>query len=165
LAALRKEADYRPLAQFRYELRRFLNLTEEAARNAGIEPQQVQALLAIKGLPQGSSATIGALAERLQIRHHSAVELVNRLEAHGLLKRSRNRSDRREVLLQVTPRGQGIVRRLALPHRAELRAAGLAILQALELALAPMRLFGARKAELRAHKRKKTIGRFSSRKR
>ena len=128
--------DYGPLAQFRYELRCFLNLTEHAARHAGIEPQQFQALLALEGLPAGYAPTVGALAERLQIQHHSAVELVNRLEAHGFLHRARNRNDRREVLLHLTARGKRILRDLALPHRKDLRSAGFAILRALKKALA-----------------------------
>lgn len=132
---MKTQLDYRSLAQFRYELRRFLNLAEQAARNAGIEPQQFQALLAIKGLPDGCAPTVGLLAERLQIHHNSTVELVNRLELHGLLKRVRSRNDRREVLLRITGRGQTIVRRLALPHRAELISAGHAILRALREAL------------------------------
>ncbi len=132
---MKTQFDYRSLAQFRYELRRFLNLAEQAARNAGIEPQQFQALLAIKGLPDGCDPTVGALAERLQIHHNSTVELVNRLEFQGLLKRVRSRNDRRAVLLRITGRGQKIVRRLALPHRAELLSAGHAILRALRKAL------------------------------
>ena len=127
--------DYGPLAQFRYELRCFLNLTEHAARHAGIEPQQFQALLALEGLPAGYAPTVGMLAERLQIQHHSAVELVNRLEGHGFLHRARNREDRREVLLHLTARGKRILRDLALPHRQELRSAGFAILRALKKAL------------------------------
>ena len=73
--------DYRGLADFRFEIRRFLNFSERLAHAAGVEPQQHQALLAIKGLPPHRVATIGVLAERLLIQHHSAVELANRLEA------------------------------------------------------------------------------------
>lgn len=128
--------DYRALAAFRYEVRRFQNLSEQAARAAGVEPQQYQALLALKGLPAASHATVGVLAERLQIQHHSAVELVDRLEAHGLLKRTRSRADRRQVLLRLTSRGEEILREVALPHRAELRSSGLTILRALETVMA-----------------------------
>lgn len=131
-----KHVDYRALAEFRYEVRRFQNLSEQAARAAGIEPQQYQALLAIKGLPASSSATVGLLAERLQIQHHSAVELVDRLEAHGLLKRMRNRRDRRQVLLRLTGRGEEILRQVALPHRADLRSSGLTLLRALQTVMA-----------------------------
>ncbi len=89
--------DYQALAEFRYEIRRFLNFSERLVRAAGIEPQQHQALLAIKGLPAHRIATIGVLAERLLIQHHSAVELVNRLEANGMLRRARGEVDRREA--------------------------------------------------------------------
>jgi DNA-binding MarR family transcriptional regulator len=128
--------DYRALAEFRYEVRRFQNLSEQAARAAGIEPQQYQALLAVKGLPASYNATVGVLAERLQIQHHSAVELVDRLETHGLLKRTRSRQDRRQVLLRLTGRGEEILRQVALPHRAELRSSGLTILRALQTVMA-----------------------------
>ncbi len=128
--------DYRALAEFRYEVRRFQNLSEQAARAAGIEPQQYQALLAVKGLPASSSATVGMLAERLQIQHHSAVELVDRLETHGLLKRTRSRKDRRQVLLRLTGHGEEILRQVALPHRAELRSSGRTILRALQTVMA-----------------------------
>jgi DNA-binding MarR family transcriptional regulator len=131
-----KEFDYRALAEFRYEVRRFQNLSEQAARAAGIEPQQYQALLAVKGLPVSRDATVGVLAERLQIQHHSAVELVDRLEVHGLLKRMRSRKDRRQVLLRLTSRGDEILRQVALPHRSELRSSGLTILRALQTVMA-----------------------------
>ncbi len=124
--------DYQALAQFRYEIRRFINFSEQAARAAGVEPQQHQALLAIKGLPPTQKTTVGALAERLQIQHHSTVELVDRLEVHGLLKRIRGGADRREVLLALTPRGAKLLKELSLPHLVELRAAGRTLLQALE---------------------------------
>lgn len=132
----KKGFDYRALAEFRYEVRRFQNLSEQAARAAGIEPQQYLALLAVKGLPASCDATVGVLAERLQIQHHSAVELVDRLEAHGLLKRARSRSDRRKVLLRLTVRGLEILRQVALPHRADLRSSGLTILRALQTVMA-----------------------------
>jgi len=128
--------DYRALAKFRYEIRRFQNFSEQAARAAGIEPQQHQALLAIKGLPRGWKATVGVLAERLQIQHHSAVELSDRLEAKRLIRRSRSRADRREVILHLTRRGEKLLSELSLPHRAELRSAAKSLLRALEAALA-----------------------------
>jgi DNA-binding MarR family transcriptional regulator len=127
--------DYQALAQFRYEIRRFVNFSEQAARDAGIEPQQHQALLAIEGLPTMHRATIGVLAERLQIQHHSAVGLVDRLEAERLLKRTNSRADRREVLLRVTRRGTWLLNRLSLSHHAELRSAGRTLLRALETAM------------------------------
>jgi DNA-binding MarR family transcriptional regulator len=131
-----RKIDYRALADFRYEIRRYLNFSEQAARAAGIEPQQHQALLAIKGLSPGSKATVGVLAERLQIQHHSAVELSDRLAGRGWLQRSRSRSDRREVLLRLTQRGEKLLENLSLSHRNELRTAGPALLEALEAAIA-----------------------------
>jgi DNA-binding MarR family transcriptional regulator len=132
----RRRIDYAALADFRYEIRRFLNFSETAARAAGIEPHQHQALLAIKGLPAMRIATVGVLAERLQIQHHSAVELTNRLEAKGLIRRSRGQADRREVLLELTLRGEKLLRELTLSHRNELQLAGPKLVAALESAIA-----------------------------
>jgi DNA-binding MarR family transcriptional regulator len=129
--------DYRALADFRFEIRRFLNFSERRAHAAGIEPQQHQALLAIQGLPAHRVATIGVLAERLLIQHHSAVELVNRLEAKGLLRRARGASDRRQVVLTLSRRGEALLRRLTQPHRAELQSARPRLLTALAAALDP----------------------------
>lgn len=132
---MQREIPYRALAEFRYEIRRFLNFSERATRAAGIEPQQHQALLAIKGLPDGQKATVGSLAERLQIQHHSAVELAIRLESNGLVKRSRNATDRRQVLLMLTGRGEKLLRGLSATHHAELGSAGPKLLRALEAAV------------------------------
>lgn len=131
----RRGIDYHALAAFRYEIRRFLNFSEQAARAARIEPHQHQALLAIKGLPAGRRATVGVLAERLQIQHHTTVELANRLERKGLIRRSRDRVDRREVLLGLTPRGERLLKNLTVAHRAELRSAGPKLLRALSAAV------------------------------
>ena len=127
--------DYRALADFRFEIRRFLNFSERLVHAAGIEPQQHQALLAIKGLPAHRVATIGALAERLLIQHHSAVELVNRLEAKGLLRRARGVADRREVVLTLSRRGEALLKRLTQPHHAELQSARPRLLVALAAAI------------------------------
>src|SRR5271157_5691500 len=96
-----QKIQYQALVGFRYEIRRFLNFSERAARSAGLEQQQHQGLMAVKGVPKGRNATVGYVAERLQIRHHSAVELANRLEKRGFLRRARSRGDRREVWLEV----------------------------------------------------------------
>jgi len=128
--------DYKALADFRYEIRRFLNFSERAARAARIEPHQHQALLAIKGLAPESKATIGALAERLQIKHHSAVELSGRLEAKGWVQRARSRTDRREVLLRLTRRAERLLESLSLSHRSELRTAEPRLIEALRSVIA-----------------------------
>jgi len=127
--------EYQALAEFRYELRRFLRFSEQAARAAGFEPQQHQLLLAIKGLPEGKQATISALAERLQIAHHSTVELIDRLVERGFIQRCRGESDQRWVLVRLTPQGEEALRNLSLAHRAELRSAGPALVQTLTLLL------------------------------
>jgi DNA-binding MarR family transcriptional regulator len=125
----------RALAEFRYEIRRFLNFSERAARAAGLEPQQHQALLAIKGMPEGRNGTIGFLAERLQTRHHSAVELANRLETRGLLRRLRSKIDRRQVRVELTPRGEKILQRLSAANQSELRTLAPKLLRALRAAI------------------------------
>ncbi|MGA2510032.1 MAG: MarR family transcriptional regulator [Candidatus Acidiferrales bacterium] len=128
--------DFAALADFRYEIRRFLNFSEAAARAAGIEPQQHQALLAIKGRARGLDTTIGALAERLQIQHNTAVELSRRLEARGWILRSRSPKDAREVHLTLTRRGESILEKLSVSHRNELRTAGPRLVSALRAAVA-----------------------------
>ena len=126
-------ADYRALAQFRCEIRKFLAFSEGAARSAGIEPQQHQALLAVKGLPAGIEPTIGVLAERLCVQHHTAVALVDKLERHGWAKRQRATSDRRQVLLSLTPKGSALLAKLSALHREQLGAVGSGMVQALDV--------------------------------
>ena len=128
-------SDYEALAEPRYQIRRFLSFSEQAARAAGLEPRQHQLMLGLKGLPASKRPTIGELAERLQIQHHSAVELVNRLVAAGHIRRTRAGEDRREVLLSLTPKGERVLRQLSLHHRTELRAAGPALVTALRKAM------------------------------
>ncbi|HXO87344.1 MAG TPA: MarR family transcriptional regulator [Candidatus Acidoferrales bacterium] len=127
--------DYSALAAFRYEIRRFLNFSEAAAREAGIEPQQHQALLAIKGRPE-LDTTVGLLAERMQIRHHSAVELSRRLEGRGWIRRSRDGRDRREVRLRLTGRAEKLLAKLSLAHRDELRTTEPRLVQVLSRVVA-----------------------------
>lgn len=127
-----QDNEYRALAEFRYQIRRFLRFSERAARNAGLEPQQHQMLLAVKGLPNGTRATVGELAERLQIQHHSTVELVDRLVKRGLVLRKRTGEDRREVLIQLTAKGEKILRELSVHHRDELKTAGPALVGSLK---------------------------------
>src|SRR5437660_21944 len=123
--------DFQSLAELRHQIRAFLHFSEQAARDAGLEPRQHQLMLALKGLSPGVRPRIGELAERLQIQHHSAVELTNRLAAGGFVKRTRGGQDRREVLLALTPKGEKVLRDLSLHHRAELRNAGPELLSAL----------------------------------
>jgi DNA-binding MarR family transcriptional regulator len=127
--------DYQALAEFRFQIRRFTHFSEQAARAAGLEPQQHQLLLALKGFPDGESATIGDLAERLQLQHHSAVELVGRSVSQGLVERSRGTTDRRQVFVTLTPHGETLLRDLTLHHRRELRSAGPALVRALNALL------------------------------
>jgi DNA-binding MarR family transcriptional regulator len=128
-------ADYQSLAQLRYQIRRFLHFSEEAARSAGLEPRQHQLLLALKGLPKEVRPRVGELAERLQIQHHSTVELANRLAARGYVRRSRSDEDRREVLLSLTAKGEKVLRELSLHHKAELGMQGPALVAALKRAM------------------------------
>jgi DNA-binding MarR family transcriptional regulator len=123
--------DYQCLAELRHQIRRFLHFSEQNARRAGLEPRQHQLMLALKGLPEGRRPRVAEIAERLQIQHHSAVELVNRLSHAGFVRRSRGTEDRREVLLSLTPKGEKVLRELSLQHRAELRNAGPALVRAL----------------------------------
>lgn len=124
--------EYRSLAEFRYQIRRFIRFSEDAARNAGIEPQQHQMMLAIKGLPEGMRPTVRTLAERLQVQHHSAVELIDRLENQSLVERHRSERDRREVMVELTAKGERILRELSLFHQRELRTSGPALAAALK---------------------------------
>lgn len=129
-------SEYQALAAFRYQLRRFLRFSEERAEAAGLEPRHHQLLLAIKGLPPGQQPTVGALAEQLQIQHHSAVELIDRAERRGLIQRVRGAADRRQVFARLTPRGEAMLDDLSRYHRAELRSTGPALIQALNALLA-----------------------------
>lgn len=123
--------DYRALAEFRYQIRKFLRLSEEAARAAGLEPQQHQLLLAVKGMPEGTRARIGEIADRLQIQHHSTVELVDRLEKNGYVNRRRSDSDKREVLIVLAPKAERLLRELSLHHHALLQNHGTALISSL----------------------------------
>lgn len=127
--------EYQTLAEFRYQLRRFLRFSEQTARTAGLEPQQHQLLLAVKGLPQGKKATIGTLAERLQLAHHSTVELIDRLVERGFIQRCRDEADQRRVLVNLTPQGEEMLRKLSLAHQAELRLVGSELVQMLNTLL------------------------------
>src|ERR1035437_6100707 len=126
------KAQYEMLAAFRYALRQFIRFSEEAAQAAGITAQQHQALLAIKGFPGRDSVTVGELAERLQLRHHSAVGLVDRLVAEKLVSRASSAGDRRQVLIQLTSRGENALEKLTSVHREQLKRIGPEIRQLLQ---------------------------------
>lgn len=112
------------MAEFRSQIRRFLHFSEEQARAQGLEPQQHQLLLAVKGLPAGAIATVSELAGRLQLKHHSVVELIDRLEKRGYVTRASSREDRRQVIVHLTPEGSKVLRKLSVAHHEELEAAG-----------------------------------------
>jgi DNA-binding MarR family transcriptional regulator len=129
--------DYQALAELRYQIRRFIHFSEQAAREMDLEPQQHQLMLALKGLPPGLNPTVKTLAERMQIQHHSTVELVNRLSRAGLVRRSRTGEDRRQVMLTLTPKAEKMLSELSMGHQSELRTQGPALVAALERVMRP----------------------------
>jgi len=118
--ALTKE-DFEALARFRFGIRRYLRFSEETVRRHGVRPQQYQLMLAIKGFPGRDWALIRELAERLQLRHHSVVELVDRAQAEGLVRRTTDPDDARAVRVVLTAQGERLLGRLTALHRDELR--------------------------------------------
>jgi DNA-binding MarR family transcriptional regulator len=123
--------DYRTLAEFRYQIRTFLAFSEAAAMEHGLNGQQHQLLLAIKGLPEDITPSIGVLAERLHLRHHTTVELVDRLSKRGCIKREVSTTDRRKVHLRITARGDKLLRKLTAIHEKELQSSGPVLLETL----------------------------------
>jgi len=124
---------YRRLAEFRHQIRQFLHVSEQAARTNGIEPQQHQLMLAIKGLPDGARPTVTTLAQRLCLKHHSAVELVNRLVERGAAVRRQSQEDRREVLVDLTPLGEEILEKLKDLHMQEIQTRSAELCKALQV--------------------------------
>ena len=118
------QSQYESLAAFRYALRQFLRFSEQAAKMAGVSPQQHQALLAIKGFPGGHQPRVRELAERLQLRHHSTVELVDRMARLKLVAREGSERDRREVFVRLTARGERVLEKLSSAHEEQLRRIG-----------------------------------------
>ncbi len=123
---------YQQLAEFRFRIRQFLHFSEEAAREKGLEPQQHQLLLAVKGLAPGTRPTIVALASRLCLRHHSTVELVNRMAARGLVMRRHDDKDRREALIELTDAGEEMLEKLSILHWQELQKQAPVLTEALK---------------------------------
>lgn len=128
-------AEYQALAELRYLIRKFLREGDAVASAAGLEPQQYPLLLMIRGLPEGREATVSVLADRLTLKHHSTVELVDRLETHGYVRRNRSREDRRSVLVSLLPRGEKILEQVAQHRISELRATGTAFVNAISALL------------------------------
>ncbi len=124
-------SDTRALAELRYELRLFLAFSEQAARQAGIEPQQQQLLLAVGGLPARQRPNIRTLAERLCVQHHTVVALVDKLSVRGLVRRERSTEDKREVLVRLTEPGADLLQQLSRKHRAHLQRIGPELVAAL----------------------------------
>lgn len=125
------EPDYRALSDFRYSIRRFLRFSSEAAAEAGLEPQQHQLMLAIKAMDGEGPATVGALADRLLIRHHSCVGLIDRLLKKGYVERQRDEKDRRRVIVTLTPAGEQVLHDLSVHHRAAIERAAPALVNVL----------------------------------
>jgi len=128
-------SDYQDLAEFRFQLRQFLHFSEIQASQHDLESQQHQALLALKGLPSGKRPTIGELADRLVLRHHTAVELTDRMEAAGFVQRRPDPQDGRQILIHVTPQGAAKLRSLSVAHRDELHVKGPELARALRAIL------------------------------
>ena len=112
--------DFEALAEFRFGIRRYLRLSEEMVRREGLTPQQYQLLLALKGFPGRDWATVREIADRLQLRHHSVVELINRAQTEDLVQRGPDPDDKRLVRVLLTERGEHVLARLSALHRAEL---------------------------------------------
>lgn len=113
--------DFEALARFRFAIRRYLRFSEETVRDHGLAPQQYVLMLAIKGFPDRDWATVRELADRLQLRHHSVVELINRVQAQGLVERAAHPDDGRAVRVLLTAEGEALLGRLSALHRDELR--------------------------------------------
>jgi DNA-binding MarR family transcriptional regulator len=125
------EKEYQALGELRYLIRRFLQEGDVTAKETGLEPQQYLLLLAVRGLPPGQEATISVLANRLSLRHHSTVELIDRMEAHGYVRRVRGKEDRRQVLVSLQARGARLLERVVEKRIIELRANGRELVAAI----------------------------------
>jgi DNA-binding MarR family transcriptional regulator len=127
--------EFRALAELRHQIRQFLREGDAASLKAGLEPQQYLLLLTVKGMPEGREATIQSLSEWLVLRHHSVVELTDRMEAHGFVKRTRSTRDRRNVIVSLSPRGEKLLQRVVKQRIGELRARGQALVESISALL------------------------------
>ena len=124
--------DYEALAAFRYAMRKFLSFSKQALKaEARLTPEQYEALLALKVYPGEPGMTIGALSERLQVKHHTAVSLVNRMEQLGYVRREPSETDRRQVFVRLTPTGSRVLSKVAVLHRREIRVRSIEMIEAL----------------------------------
>ncbi len=128
--------DYQALAEFRYHLRKFLAVSEQIARSGHLQPQQYMLLLALRGLPEGKEPSVLVLSERLQIRHNTAVELINRLAKRGLVRRFRSESDSRKALIRLTGKGETLIEKLVEERFAQLHSSQPELIKALNQVLA-----------------------------
>ena len=124
--------EYRALAELRYRIRHFLREGDAVAQSAGLEPQQYLLLLTIRGCRPAKKQRSAPWRDRLALKHHSVVELIDRLETHGYVRRTRGRDDRRRVLVSLLPRGERILEQVARHRIGELRANGHALVRAID---------------------------------
>lgn len=122
---------YRAMAEFRHQIRRFVRFSEDVAEGAGVEPQQHLLMLAIRGLPEGMKPSIRGLADRLLLKHHSVVELVDRSERMGLVRRVADKDDRRLVLVELTSKGDRLLQKIFVQNREKLRSQSRELSEAL----------------------------------
>jgi len=137
------------LAEFRYQLRRFLSFSEEAAERAGISAQQYQLLQVVAAAPVGAQASISYVAERMVLRHNSAVELVGRAERSGLVRRQEDTSDHRRALISLTAEGEAMLEDLVARHWMELERQGPELMTAMERLLGDGALITRQRSETR----------------
>jgi DNA-binding MarR family transcriptional regulator len=131
MASALRETDYRSLAEFRYRIRLFLAESEETARAAGLEPEQFQLLLAVRGMPPRNCATIQHLAARLLVKHNTVVERIDRLARMGLLRRLHDHADHRIVHVELSARGNRMVEKFSRQRMQELKRSGPELIVAL----------------------------------
>jgi DNA-binding MarR family transcriptional regulator len=157
-----RDSDYTALAELRFRIRQFLRGSDDAAESIGLEPQQYQLLLAIRGLPNPGEASIRRLAERLLLRHHSAVGLVDRLEARGYVRRMPSAVDQRQLCVVLLPKGQRALERVVRGRLHELRGSGHALVSALAAILKHSEGTRSRRSTLAvARKYRKSVSRRS----